>query len=231
MPAIKFESTCFDAWLAGTRHIYSRPGTEDVNLMLVVRDPTVFDSAWFAKIDPRTVAASGENPNDVANTIFPLRTWRNARSRDDLYSRYRRAHQRGGNKRWGTYFLRLTSFGDKGINQLECGITVLNNWKNDPGTAIVFHLSSADTDKPKPIGSPCLQLIQLQARGGLIDMSAIYRNHDYFNKTLPNLIGLSRLLNFICRETGRQAGTLTCLSGHAYSNSTKLQLKRLIDRA
>ena len=44
---------------------------------------------------------------------------------------------------------------------------------------------------------------------------AVYRNHYYVQRTLGNLIGLGRLLQFIARETGFDLGTLTIQSTHA----------------
>lgn len=231
MPVVLSGITCRDAWIAGANYLAGQPRTEISSLLLTIEDPTSWDDAWFDRIDPRQVHSGGENPRNVANTIFPLKTWLNASSRTDLYQRYRRAHKRGRTKRWGTYFLRLICFGASEINQLERAINVLNSWHNQPGTAIVFHLSSPETDTPRPIGGPCLQLIQLQAWSDRLDLIAVYRNHDYFNKAFPNLIGLSRLLHFICHETSRKAGTITCHSGHAYSSAGKSALKDLVARA
>ncbi len=208
-----------EAWVGAAHHLAAVKGGEEVNIFLEVESPTTFEPWWFEVLDPRAVNSRGENPNDVANTIFPLRTWLNSSSRHEFYERYMRAHARGHNKRWGTYFLRLINFGETGINQLERAIDILNTWKNEPGTALVFHLSSPEIDSPRPLGAPCLQLIQLQVKGGVIDMNVTYRNHDYFNKALPNLVGLGKLLEFVCFNSNRRPGKLVCHSAHAYSSS------------
>lgn len=221
----------FTAWKLAVGHLLSRPGTEEDSLLLQIDNPTRWNSDWFSRIDPRKVRGRGENPNDVANTLFPLKTFTNSTSRGELYKRYMRAHRMGGTKSWGTYFRRMISFGKSETNQLERAIDVLNAWEKNPGTAIVFHLSSCETDRPRPIGGPCLQLLQLQVKVGRIDMTAVYRNHDYFNKAFPNLIGVGRLLTFICAETGRVPGSLVCHSGHAYSSSGKAALAELLARA
>jgi hypothetical protein len=59
-------------------------------------------------------------------------------------------------------------------------------------------------------------------------MTAIYRNHDYFNKAFANFVGLGRLLGFICAQTSRAPGRLVCHSGHAYSAQGKRALENLI---
>jgi thymidylate synthase len=97
---------------------------------------------------------------NVANTIFPKKTFLNSKSRDDFYARYLRAHSRASQKRWGTYFERLISFGDSEVNQLENVIVALSTWKLTYRAAMNVHLSSADIDPLKPLGSPCLQYIQ-----------------------------------------------------------------------
>ena len=221
---------CLAVWRSAALHLCQTPRASEANLVLEVKQPFRRDNSWFRQVDPRTVSLKGENPSNVANTIFPSKTWINSDDREDFYRRYLLAHRRGHVKRWGTYFLRLISFGRSNVNQLERAIEVLKEWKNSPGTALVFHLSSPELDRPRPLGGPCLQLIQLQVCDGTVGMTAVYRNHDYFNKAFPNLIGLARLLNYICSESSHKAGTLICHSGHAYSSASKKSLKALIDR-
>jgi hypothetical protein len=65
-------------------------------------------------------------------------------------------------------------------------------------------------------GLPCLSHVSFK----LIDhkrvnMVAIYRSHHYCSKGLGNLLGLAQLLGFVSKESGLQAGTLTCISTHA----------------
>ena len=222
---------CYEAWKAASMHLLGLTGSHESNLLVQIENPIEWDDNWFSRIDPRRVSGSGENPADVANTIFPASTWQKSESRDEFYARYKRAHSRGRHKRWGTYFLRLIDFGQTHVNQLERSLRVFKEWEKNPGTAVVFHLSSAETDVPRPLGGPCLQLIQLQAWGGTIDMTAVYRNHDFFNKAFPNYVGLGRLLNFICGESERNVGKLVCHSGHAYFNSSKEIARSLLARA
>lgn len=232
MPIAAFHgANAFDAWQQVATYLAALPGSRANNVVVEIENPGDWNDSWFERINPRAVHDDGENPANVANTIFPLSTWRNSAGRDDLYRRYRIAHRRGRNKRWGTYFLRLIAFGASEVNQLERGINVLNTWKNEPGTAIVFHLSSPETDRPRALGAPCLQLLQLQAWEGRVSMTAIYRSHDYFNKALANFVGLGRLLNFVCKETGHDIGRIVCHSGHAFCSEGKGTMTRLLARA
>lgn len=230
MAHVVIGGNCYEAWAAGARHILTKSGSQDHDLVLVVEDPQAWNPLWFSQVNPRAVSGSGENPSNVANTIFPLKTWGRSANRPALYSQYKRAHGKSRNKKWGTYFLRLINFGSKKVNQLERAINAISSWQVMPRNSICFHFSSPETDAIRLRGGPCLQAIQLHIVGDRVDFSAFYRNHDYFNKAFPNLIGLSRLQSFIAAETDLLPGGLVCYSTHAYSNSTKRELQSLLAR-
>ncbi len=134
------------AWKAAAELLLGLPGTHANNLVIEIEHPTTFDPDWFRAINSRLINSHAEDPRNVANTIFPSKTWQNSLDREGFYKRYLNAHRRGEKKSWGTYFQRLIHFGASGVNQLERAIEVLNTWQNEPGTAIVLHLSSAETD-------------------------------------------------------------------------------------
>jgi thymidylate synthase len=217
-----------EAWREGVLALLGSTGTELHNLILSISSPAATDEPIVFATDPRVFHPKGENPRDVANKIFPGRTWMNSVSREDFYARYEKAHRRGRKKSWGTYFQRLTSFGQLRVNQLERSIEVINGWQKSPGTAIVFHLTSPETDRPRPLGGPCLQTFQLFVVGDTISGTAYYRNHDYFNKALPNLLSLYQLLSYISQHSNRKVGNLVCHSGHAYSSQGKSALRKLL---
>jgi thymidylate synthase len=54
-----------------------------------------------------------------------------------------------------------------------------------------------------------------------INLVAVYRNHDYFNKALGNFVGLARLLDFLCTQAGKKPGQITCHSVHYYIDKAK----------
>lgn len=158
------------------------------------------------------------------------------------------------NNRWGTYFTRLICyesntkirseinprdsldviknkhekiFSDK--NQLEIVISKLANWEKAHKAALYCHISSTHLDSVQTIGSPCLQYLQFsQPDVNHVDMTAVYRNHDYFNKALGNFIGLGQLLKFICDESGKIPGRLTCHSIHAYIDVSNRKMRQLL---
>jgi thymidylate synthase len=208
-----------DAWRSAVDIIVASAGCELQDLVVGINEPSAIDDSWLKQFDPRPHGGK-DNPSDVANTIFPTRTWKNSQNRSEFYERYTRAHSRSQSPRWGTYFLRLINFGDPAVNQLEAAIHAISDWKNTPKSAICFHLASPHLDSLVPLGSPCLQAIQLHV-SDTIDFSVFYRNHDYFNKALPNFIGLGRLLAFVAEESGKEVGRIVCYSTHAYGKSKK----------
>ena len=218
------------AWQAASTHLIER-GREDFNLLVSFPCATIVNEAPLNDYDPRTILGSKfDRARDVANTIFPAKTRANSSTRADLYKRYLKAIRRGRKKSWGTYFLRMISFGACKVNQLERVIGALTGWGQKAyRAAFLMHTSSAETDKLRPLGGPCLQYVQFNCPNATtIDLLAVYRNHDYCNKVLGNLFGLSRLLRFVCEESGRSPGRVTCLSVHAYFNTSVKKQKQLI---
>lgn len=224
------ESSPLAAWQAASTHLIER-GREDFNLLISFPCTMAGDEGPLNDYDPRTILGSKfDRARDVANTIFPAKTRANSSTRADLYKRYLKANGRGSKKGWGTYFERMISFGTYKVNQLERVIGALTGWgKKAYRAAFLMHTSSAETDKLRPLGGPCLQYVQFNCPNTTtIDLLAVYRNHDYCNKVLGNLFGLSRLLRFVCEESGRCPGKVTCLSVHAYFNTSVKKQKQLI---
>ena len=209
-------ASCADAWLAVAQHLIAQ-GPAETNVIVTIDDPLQFDPAWLVRFDPRAEKAGGDWIRDVINTVFPQKSRDNSVDRHAFYERYKKANLRSRHKRWGTYFGRLIQFGKSGRNQLEDVIRALTSWKNNPHAALTLHISSPETDSLRPLGAPCWHFGEfLCPDRQTVELVAVYRNHDYFNKALGNFIGLSRLLRFICIETGRNPGRLVCHSIRAY---------------
>lgn len=222
--------TALSAWQKGIRLI-SINNKEVFNLVTTIDDPIYFEADWIKEHDPRSFDNKIPSLSDVITTIFPYKLLNRGYSRDDLYRRYLVIHDRARRRkrRWGTYFERMIRFGDGNKNQLEEIIQGVNSWSNNYKAALVMHTSSADTDSlRKTIGNPCLQFIEILCPDSdTISLLAVYRNHDFNRKALGNFIALGQLLKFICDETGRNAGTLTCHSAHAYYDISKANIFEL----
>lgn len=225
--------TALEAWRAGCALLLTSRG-EISNLMTTITHPCEVDEQWLAQHSPVRFKAGADVARDVANTLFPQRTYEHTANRANLYSRYLKAHDRArgwqrGRHAWGTYFERLVRFPPAGVNQLERAIEKLNTWPQRNTTGLVFHLSSPTVDSPRTRGGPCWQFAEiLWNADDSLDLVVVYRNHDFFNKVLGNFVGLGRLLHFICSSTKKQPGKLVCHSVHAYFDCSQQQLRSLI---
>jgi thymidylate synthase len=182
----------------------------------------------------------------VANTIFPAALDRGD-GIDALTGRYlevfeRRMHRTG---EWGRYFQRMVAWPDSGgsgtgtVNQLAENIKALQAMRLGKakffGNVTEIALFDPARDLRKKMNRQCLSFIELkpQKENGVwrLSMMAVYRNHYYIQRTLGNLIGLGRLLQFIARETGFDIGSLTIQSTHACLDSDlrKGDISDLID--
>ncbi|MBI3187267.1 MAG: hypothetical protein HYZ31_05250 [Gammaproteobacteria bacterium] len=220
----------FEAWQEGAKILIDK---HDVfNLVTTVNDPVYLDPNWFENYNPADFMNGIPTLSDVASTIFPYKYLTRGYLRNNLYAKYVATHERAKKmhkdrgRRWGTYFDRMIRFGNAPVNQLDRIVDALNNWKNNPRSALVIHTSSADTDRPRPLGGPCLQYIELLCPDkDTISMLAVYRNHDFFSKAFGNFIGLGQLMKFLCEETNRKPGNLVCHSAHADYQTTKKVFK------
>ena len=135
-----------------------------------------------------------------------------------FYQRYKDYYGNGSRGHWGTYFQRLIdipSSKPNQVNQLEAVIQQIKSSGDNYAAAFNFHLSSKALDAIKVRGQPCLQYIQLKVERPYIQMTSVYRSHDFLNKALGNYVGLCRLLNFISAETNLESKSLVCHSIHA----------------
>jgi thymidylate synthase len=209
------------AWRNGSQVLLQTPQHAVQNLITEIAAPTIVDPDWYVRFCPKSVGAQ-DRLSVVAKVLFPDIPRRPREPRIEYYARCERLLKRAlkiGNfhSAWGgTYFQRLLSL-DNSENQIERAIRILSEWEVRGETAIVMHTSSPAIDRLRKRGSPCLQYIEILWGGdGVLDLVAVYRNHDFLNKALGNFIGLGRLLNFIAFEGGKRSGRVICHSVHAY---------------
>lgn len=233
--------TSLEAWRVGAA-LLLKSGCSLNNLITTIASPCLIDPMWLTALSPHEFSSKGDNIRDVVNTIFPIKIAGQSTCRGDLYSEYLRCHDRAhkwrrGRHTWGTYFERLTRFPSarnkrevsesikrENVNQLERVIEKLRSWRRRSTTGLVFHLSSPVFDTPRTRGGPCWHYGELLwNHDDSIDLVAVYRNHDFYNKVLGNFIGLGLLLKYICNESDKVAGKLICHSVHAYCDSSARQ--------
>lgn len=224
--------TALIGWQKGVGALLENGG-ETTNLMTVINRPDVLEDGWLSERSPHRFLRGADDIRDVANTIFPERLYRSNHDRASFYEAYLRRHDRArrwarGRHAWGTYFERLVRFPGSEVNQLERAIEKLRLWRTRSTTGLVFHLASPVVDTPRTRGGPCWHYAELLWNADQqLDLVAVYRNHDFFNKALGNFVGLSRLLQFICAEAQKECGTLVCHSVHAYHDSSAAVLRQM----
>lgn len=231
-------NTCYDAWVNVCNHLINHPRNHDTNLFIEIETPCNFTdlSSWLKHYNPDKFVPDAGKVRHVVNTIFPFGLKSFYGDRKDFYSKYSSIFNKSTNKSWGTYFQRLIAFGKGCIegsdrpNQLENAIKALLG-KSTQKNFITFHLTASNIESNvRPLGSPCWQYGELIVNEkDQIDLIAVYRNHDYHNKALGNFIGLAKLLDFICAESGHQTGRLLIHSIHAYSSQPISKLTRLLN--
>lgn len=222
---------------------------DQLGLMLHIENPVGFgpgEDAVLCRVDTFLRDHDKCSISTVANTIFPA-----ALDRGDgieaLTTRYlavfeRRMHRTG---EWGRYFQRMVAWpiaggnGSTTVNQLAENIKALQAMRVGEakffGNVTEIALFDPARDLRKKMNRQCLSFIELKPqrdRGTWrLSMMAVYRNHYYVQRTLGNLIGLGRLLQFIAREAGFDVGSLTIQSTHACLDSDlrKRDVSELID--
>lgn len=236
MAKIITSGTCEDAYLLTVRHLLSQKGAVDENVMVTITNPTNFTglNRCIKKRNPWNLDKSSSNVRHVIRTIFPYDLAEHfPGDRHRFYQEYLRIYRSGKNRKWGTYFQRFIDYSNHsrgaGVNQLEKIICALAGAATQRYYCNMHTTSVNLESNVKPLGGPCLQYVQFnKAKNGTLDMVAIYRNHDYFNKALGNFYGLGHLLNFVSTNSGINPGILTIHSIHAYSSKSQKKLKKLI---
>lgn len=230
VPQLIEADTIIEAWKQSA-HILIKGG-DRLNLVVHISEPSVIDNEQLRQYDPKRVHTSAMSVFDVASTIFPKPNKRWSWDVDRFSVYYTRVYDRLKHRSapgWGFYFQRLVSFGASHSNQLYGIVNGLSHWGRHHHGAFVLHVSSVETDKPRPLGAPCWQYAQFMADGDRLELLVAYRSHDYFLKALGNFVGLSRLLSFVCKKTGHTIGSLTCVSTYAYLNNHRVRTKQLLE--
>lgn len=224
------QPTVRDAWRACADRLLAEGS--HLNLLVHITSPAHLLEPELRELDPRSVEPESMSVFDVATTIFPRQTSRWEMTPNDfakhytaIYARLKRRTQSG----WGFYFQRLASFGASKAPQLARVVDGLSTWGRNHHGAFVVHFSSAETDRPRRRGGPCLQYVQFTPDADTLSLTAVYRSHDYFHKALGNFVGLARLLGYVCRHTGHEVGAINCLSTYAFVGARRSQMKALLD--
>ncbi|WP_298461268.1 hypothetical protein [uncultured Cellulomonas sp.] len=137
----------------------------------------------------------------------------------------------------GTYFARMVSWPGKtatGTNQLSNRIEALRKERsnrrrasNASDIAVAGEADGADeagvgglleqyaVSDTRTRGFPCLVHIDISVRNGALSLLGVYRHWHLITRGYGNLVGLARLQQFLCQQTGFATGELAIVAGHA----------------
>lgn len=243
------------AWLSAFEYLIERRG-KAVNLMVVMPGGSVEDSGVRAALDAFLASGAVKDAHSVdtvAGTIFPRDLYfprLKDRSREHLYTQYQRAYphlRRHSGNQFGTYFGRLIAWDGSGkertTNQLERIVQRLNKeFHGQAPKSSAYELAFSDLDDftdemrvqhpgdTRLMGFPCLSHISLTLHEGRLHLSALYRNQHFIRRAYGNYLGLSWLLEFICREVGCESGEIACWATHADAEVSQKAGLELIKR-
>lgn len=229
-----------EAWLLATRYILNQNNAECNNLLVEINQPLNTLQNIEESYEQFCSAHNIKHFTIPAQTIFPKKAYLNLnQDRAKLYRKYPRLHKVLKGK-WGSYFGQMINWKINGaetpsINQLEQLISMLNNRNRTYSSAYTIQITNPIDHFTYPIGGPCLHYILLQLdridNRKIMNLLAVYRNHDFAVKAYGNYVGLGHLLEFICNETDYEVGKLSCVSSHAYVESKhRTPLRRIVGR-
>jgi len=230
-------------------------GRRDFNVILDIKDSQSCGRQELQVLKSVDLFLKGHGSNSiqtVANTIFPSDLYKNYGLRGvfEVYLEkvYPQISSLSENK-WGTYFHRMVyrvSADNKTINPIEQIINRLKcESKNVGGKRARYELNLIEpfidlsTSDPTlkgdtmALGGPCMSHLSFKLRpDNVLGLTAFYRSHYYIERALGNLIGLSRLMAFVAKESNLSAGPLTCISSYAQLDTGpkwgKVEVDRLI---
>lgn len=208
------------------------------NVIVRINNPLDIDQSMHKRMESFAQQKGLVGQNQVAYTIFPYKLY-NGQSRKDFYKQYWKyydAFDLRSYAKWGdTYFARMIRYhgNEEEIDQLGTIIDSIKNRKVNNGASYVMVIPYPQKDIKRKMGAPCLNYITVQVvlekTKRIINLCAVYRNHNFRERAYGNYYGLGKLIEYIAIETQSEVGVLTCLSSHAYVNNDKVFLEKVAE--
>lgn len=219
------------AWLKAIEHLVNCGG-ECFNLMVSIKNPTQIEPTIHTAYEQLLSIHGLLILKQVVYTIFPHSLYLQVNKDPDrffnrynrvsgVYDRLRRRYPRKFG--WGSYFRRMTSYpvsDEYGnitlVNQLGEIIQMMQDRVRIYKAAYTISIQIPGIDGRRIMGGPCLNYMALQLKyPRVLNALAVYRNHDFIQRSYGNYLGLGYIMEFVCDQTGYSMGTLNCLSSHA----------------
>jgi len=202
-------------------------GGKDFNLVIAIQNPCVEIPEATRVIDELAKACHLKGTMENANAIWPSFFARPNRKSIEVFADIERfavpAIKAACKNRHDSYVERLVAWrsADSGVPvpQLQNVLARLKKEvENHAPKSSSYEISvySPGLD-PGYMSFPCLSHLSFKYahHRGLLHLTAFYRNHTYLSHAYGNFIGLGRLMQFVCRETGTHPGELVSISSHA----------------
>lgn len=177
----------------------------------------------------------------TAGTIFPDSLSRGSKSIYDRYEKTWKYIKKDRLNSRGTYFRRLTAYGEKygeGKNQLQ---HIVNTYIGANGKTPIHRKSAliATTFDPlldhipaPMLGFPCLQQVCFIPSGTKLTMNAVYAKQYLSTRAYGNYLGLMRLGEFMANKMGLEFSQLNCMVSvlDLGDKMTKGEAKKLLSK-
>lgn len=235
-PIVICEESFQEAWRKVSIEL-SKNKWELWDIVIEIGNPLLINMDYDKTVTEFAVEHCLIKPRDVAYTIFPYGFYDLNRDAEKLYKNYWRFFKhtrRSEHSGWGTYFERMIRYpGEKSeVDQLGNIIKSINNRSRNSKAAYTIIIPKPGSENIKPLGSPCLNYLAIRTEPSnesrIINLLAVYRNHDFLERAYGNYLGLCKLLEYIANETGSNVGKVTCISSHAFVGKFKIDFKDLI---
>lgn len=233
-------NTRHEAWIEAMKFLLEQDSGYALNLVLSIKDPLTAskeEKGANKRLDAFYAEQDKYSMHTIAETIFPGWLYRK-KGIQGVYEIYPEEEypliKRHSGITWGTYAYRMLRRPTKsGItNPLHDLITKMRSEIAQPGPKrscyeigigegvydIPLHITGHDDGRR--LGGPCLSHLSFKLISSTVHLTAMYRSHDYLFKVPGNLLGLSRLLSCVARETGGKVGELVVHSTYARVNLT-----------
>jgi thymidylate synthase len=156
----------------------------------------------------------------TAGTIFPVSLSSGNKSIFERYERNWKYIKTNSKNRRGTYFRRLTAYGE-GYGRRKNQLKQIIDTYNGIGERKPVHRRSAliattfdptlDHISSPLLGFPCLQQVCFIPSGDNLSMNAIYAMQYLLTRAYGNYLGLIRLGQFMAKEMGLEFVQLNCV--------------------
>ena len=111
-----------------------------------------------------------------------------------------------------TYGQRLRNWNQE-IDQIAY---VIDKLKQNPTTRRATAVTWIPTIDTVVDEVPCMIIDDFKIRGGKVNLTTLFRSHDFAGAYPANLYGLSRLLEYVADEVGVSPGMITTISASAH---------------